>query len=563
MRQFMWVRLQGHLVRDLGTWSGLVSSLAIATVPYLSRPAIAATLSSWTFNSAQEQLEVTLPAGVTPRYFLLAEPARLVLDLPNVALGNVETQATYSGAIRQIRVAEFQPGQTRIVMELAAGTVLEPEQAELKQLNDGRWALRPLVTGRSNAAPLPADVAQIPVPPPAGLPETAIAPSARPPESGPPSLTSAPPQLADLPDLPSAAPLPAMSATPSVQSPVQNDMTTAVSGISIPVVPPTVQPTLQPEAQPAVEASLPDTVAADLPPAVFDAPANQPIVRVPSLPSAPSASAVNNRAATTSSQAADLNGLATGLPLRSPSRPAIAPNPATDLPPVQVAEPTPVPATVRVPSLPPASPQTAPAPTPQSVAVAPPPTSSITFGQQIPVEAPPDSSTNAIAASPSQSGIVLPAGTVLSLQYPRDRALDLSADAPWQEVLLLSQSVQDQAGNVILPAGTQVVGRFETGQRGSRFIAQAITLQGRNVKLAAESDPIEGDREVSERHLLRNSGIGAAALTVLGGFTGIGLLAGLAAGAATTYATAPQPAIIQPQQIIEVRVVEDVLQSSL
>ena len=152
----------------------------------------------------------------------------------------------------------------------------------------------------------------------------------------------------------------------------------------------------------------------------------------------------------------------------------------------------------------------------------------------------------------------------MKLRYPRDTALLLDANLAWQEVLVLDEDLREaQTGQVLVPAGTQVIGRFEAGRRGSRFIAQAISLQGRNLKFSAESEPIDGDRQVSHNQLLRNSGIGAAAATVIGGFSGVGLLAGLAAGAATTYVTAPQAAVIQPQQIIEVRVIEDLPRSLL
>jgi hypothetical protein len=132
--------------------------------------------------------------------------------------------------------------------------------------------------------------------------------------------------------------------------------------------------------------------------------------------------------------------------------------------------------------------------------------------------------------------------------------------------LLLSQAIRDQSGNIIAPEGTQVIGRFETDSDGSRFVAQAMTLQGRNVRLTAESGTIAGDRQVSEGSLIRNSAIGATALTVLGALTGgvgalAGALAGAAAGAATTYVTSPQPATIQPNQVIEVRLIEDLPKS--
>ncbi|MEG4107979.1 hypothetical protein [Microcoleus sp. S13_C5] len=47
---------------------------------------------------------------------------------------------------------------------------------------------------------------------------------------------------------------------------------------------------------------------------------------------------------------------------------------------------------------------------------------------------------------------------------------------------------------------------------------------------------------------------------LLSGFSGIGLLAGAAAGAATTYVAAPQPATIQPGQILQVQLTEDLPQ---
>ena len=77
---------------------------------------------------------------------------------------------------------------------------------------------------------------------------------------------------------------------------------------------------------------------------------------------------------------------------------------------------------------------------------------------------------------------------VLNLRYPGAAVLPLVQGRSRQEVLLLHQAVRDRAGNILMPAGTQVIGRFETSNRGSRFIAQAIALQGRNLPLAAESD---------------------------------------------------------------------------
>jgi hypothetical protein len=156
---------------------------------------------------------------------------------------------------------------------------------------------------------------------------------------------------------------------------------------------------------------------------------------------------------------------------------------------------------------------------------------------------------------------------VLSLRYPGSTELKLSSNYPYQDVLVVDQAVRDQAGQVVIPAGSSVIGRFETGSQGSEFIAQAIEIQGQTVLLNAKSDRLSGDRQVSRNHLLQNSALGAIAGTLLGAFTGVGLIAGIAAGAATsaatTYITSPQPAVIQPDQIVEVRLLEDLHQPNL
>ncbi len=89
-------------------------------------------------------------------------------------------------------------------------------------------------------------------------------------------------------------------------------------------------------------------------------------------------------------------------------------------------------------------------------------------------------------------------------------------------------------------------------------MVEAISLNGRNIPLLAQSEPVGGRRqEPTDRSVFRNTGIGGLAVFLLTGFSGIGLLAGAAAGVATTYVAAPQPATIQPGQILQVQLTED------
>jgi hypothetical protein len=126
-------------------------ALPLVAVLAASNSALALALDDWQFDSTTEQLVITVPKGVTPRYHLMAEPARIVLDLPNAEVGTVPMQQSYSGAVRQIRVAQFQPNLARIVLELSSNTVLAADQVMLEPIQDSetattqRWALRPLL----------------------------------------------------------------------------------------------------------------------------------------------------------------------------------------------------------------------------------------------------------------------------------------------------------------------------------------------------------------------------------------------------------------------------------
>ncbi|MEO0456027.1 MAG: AMIN domain-containing protein [Cyanobacteria bacterium P01_A01_bin.114] len=107
-------------------------------------------LSAWSFDPSTQALEFSLPEGVMPQFFLLAEPARIVLDIPETQLGDVDTEQTYEGAIERIRVSQFSDNAVRIVVDLMPGTELEPEQADIQFDDvDGRrqWRFRPLIAG--------------------------------------------------------------------------------------------------------------------------------------------------------------------------------------------------------------------------------------------------------------------------------------------------------------------------------------------------------------------------------------------------------------------------------
>ncbi|GAB4464693.1 MAG: hypothetical protein OHK0037_18930 [Elainellaceae cyanobacterium] len=557
---------------------------AIATlVSTTAASAQASTLTQWQFDPSSTQLEVTVPTGVTPRTFLLAQPTRIVMDLPNTDVGAVSAGQAYGGSVRQVRVSQFQPGLTRIVMELSPDATLAPEQVQLQQVGasggQSRWVLRPVFAGAAIAAAQPAPTAATPAEP-QGL-TAAPLPSAVPSQlpATPPALT--PPQAFEpAPAVSPPTPPPVVSTTPS-QSPQLpaglsgSNTTVRVRRNELPVETPL--PTGPTAVSPA--ASVPP---ASVPPASVP-PASVPPASVP--PAGSPAAALQTTPATL--QTTPGSGSPSAAPIVSPSNssasgawqiPATLPPATVDGRPVTVTVPplATAPATA-APALPDPLPPIAPVPVasaPEPAPVAAPPIAnrapaapSSPFPALEPAPSvvpsagrPPAS---AIAATPVNPNVLLPSGTLMIARYPGQVPLTLSGDRPWQEVLVLTEPVRDSSGRVVFPAGSQLLGRFETNREGSRFVAQAISVDGRNQRLEARSDRLSGDRRVSENDIVRNSAIGAGGALLLGLLTGgiglVGLAVGAGAGAATTYFTAPQPATVFPNQVIEVRLTQDLL----
>jgi len=103
-----------------------------------------ATLYRWIFNIKSQQIEINLSNKTKPEYFYLEQPSRLVIDLPNTQLGNVETQKTYSGRVQKIRLSQFSSQITRMVIEFKPGTVVDMNAMGVQSGHQSkRWILRP------------------------------------------------------------------------------------------------------------------------------------------------------------------------------------------------------------------------------------------------------------------------------------------------------------------------------------------------------------------------------------------------------------------------------------
>ncbi|WP_339375673.1 AMIN domain-containing protein [Calothrix sp. NIES-2098] len=123
-----------------------------------------ARLDNWRFSPEVLQLEFALSASTKPHYFYLAQPPRIVVDLPNTKLGYVPTQQNYSGAIQRVRISQLNAGVTRIVLDLAPGNFVDPNQVKLQPVskkNPNRWVLRAANSGYRNSVK-PGNYPQLP-----------------------------------------------------------------------------------------------------------------------------------------------------------------------------------------------------------------------------------------------------------------------------------------------------------------------------------------------------------------------------------------------------------------
>lgn len=622
-----------------------IAMASIVAVAAIVAPARAATLNNWSFDLDTRQLTIVLPADVQPSYFILAEPARIVLNLPNTAVGQALWEQQYVGTVRSIRLSEL-PDATRIVVELAPQALLDPRHAELtaEDLGDGRvqWTLQPLLQD-----PTPATVAVTPEV--ESLPEVTPLPATEAPDTGIPIAV-------EPPFLPGAATLPS---APTTLQPATSGVVQVLSGITDPFagvrtdaaalagVGSEIRSDLPPEPIAAAPFARSPQSEIAVPPLADVANARTPQVSVPSIatvptvPVAPSNEVLNEQppAPTTPTDAIAIApisvpdlppvpdrwstgplpddaaaiatipdetiapstttpnsggaGLAEALPSIS-TPPASSPSEGEALPqavdiPVEPAPPASFTATVNSeatvpPSSAPvvASPEENPeaeadsqpppflsgteATPPTEQPTIPPPPSARPDREPLPFGAPLTvAQAKAVSDTPtalsSNPGAKIPVGTPMLLQYLGTEPLTLADQEPWYEVLVVAEAVKHpDTQEVLLAPGTEILGRFEGfDNSGRRFVSQAIVVGSDRYPLLAESTWLLGASHPEGRHIARNSGIGAVAVTALTSFSGVGLLGGAALGAASAFTGAPQVVTIQPGQMIETEVVSAIL----
>jgi N-acetylmuramoyl-L-alanine amidase len=145
----------------LGLWIACLSTEAVC----------AASLDYWRFNARLSRLELVTESDVRPVVRLLGNPARLVVDLPGVALGRPRTSKSIGSFVEQVRVGQFDRRTTRLVIQLGSQYTLQPEAVRVRGLAPNRWFVQlPPLEARGDQLPLPETGVPIAVPEPQPYP---------------------------------------------------------------------------------------------------------------------------------------------------------------------------------------------------------------------------------------------------------------------------------------------------------------------------------------------------------------------------------------------------------
>lgn len=130
---------------NLEFWQGAINLriywffLTLFSILLYAVPANAAQLLFWRFEAAQNRLTFTTDSNVQPQAQLIANPTRLVIDLPGIRLNRPTVNQNVGGAIASIRIGQFDNQTTRMVVELAPGYTLDPQAVKIRGETPTQW----------------------------------------------------------------------------------------------------------------------------------------------------------------------------------------------------------------------------------------------------------------------------------------------------------------------------------------------------------------------------------------------------------------------------------------
>ena len=119
----------------------LLSILSTLSILIFESPAVAGQLLSWKFDKDQNRLVFVTDEGVQPEAKLISNPTRLVIELPGTTLEQPTVKETYLGAIRGFRIGQSTEDKVNLVIELAPGYSIDPQQVRFRGSSSTNWTV--------------------------------------------------------------------------------------------------------------------------------------------------------------------------------------------------------------------------------------------------------------------------------------------------------------------------------------------------------------------------------------------------------------------------------------
>ncbi len=130
-----------------------------------------------------------------------------------------------------------------------------------------------------------------------------------------------------------------------------------------------------------------------------------------------------------------------------------------------------------------------------------------------------------IGGTPDLAKVEIPEGTVLPVKYDKAEKIMVTKDETAPLTLTISQNVITDKGDLVIPAGSSVVGQLKPAEGGSQFVAQKlITTSGKEYNISATSGVITKTETVrkgtSTKGIIKNTALGAGAAAAVAAVTG-------------------------------------------
>ncbi len=127
--------------------------------------------------------------------------------------------------------------------------------------------------------------------------------------------------------------------------------------------------------------------------------------------------------------------------------------------------------------------------------------------------------------TPTPISVTIPQGTAIPVKYDQAEKILVTKDETAPLTLTVDQNVVTQEGRVVIPAGSQVVGKLQPAQGGSKFVAERLILTtGQEYQINASSEVITKTetirRGTNTSTIIRNTVLGASAAAAVAAVTG-------------------------------------------